>query len=68
MVVGEVRFTGGFNRPAHVEVGERASKTIFTENIVRGVLNVVKTGGKGKVIVSNNADDSADDSIDEAVV
>lgn len=46
--------------PSHVWLGSNAGKTIISENVVKGKLSVEKNGGKGKVIVVNNADDSVD--------
>ena len=43
--------------PTHVWLGPNASKTIVSENIVKGLLNI-KNNGKGKIVVVNNLDDS----------
>jgi hypothetical protein len=43
--------------PAHVWLGPNASKTIVSENIVKGVLKI-ENKGKGKTVVVNNLDDS----------
>ena len=43
--------------PTHVWLGPNASKTIISENIVKGLLKI-ENNGKGKMVVVNNLDDS----------
>ena len=49
-----------FKRPgSQLEIGAAAKKTIFTSNIVAGMLNISRSENhKGKVAISNNLDDS----------
>ena len=56
MIVTQSEFTQGGN-PTHFLVGSNARKTIISENIVEGKLQL-HNDGKGKLIVVNNADDS----------
>eukprot|EP00937_MAST-01D_sp_MAST-1D-sp2_P000523 g523.t1 len=61
LIMSQNEFVGGFAAAgiAHVRVGANASKTIFTANVLRGALNVTHDAGAGgKLIVSDNADDS----------
>jgi hypothetical protein len=49
----------GFAPSTHVQVGKAAKKTVITGNILSGILHVdVDANHTGKVVVSNNADDS----------
>ena len=64
LIMSMNEFTGSsgvLHRTQHLEVGPAAAKTIFTQNIVKGVLGVNRKNGdrpKAKYIVRDNADDS----------
>ena len=61
MILAENEFVNSDKDVKHVDVGDMASKTIITNNIVTGVLNIARPTNpkpKAKLIVSNNADDS----------
>lgn len=58
-------FVGNDKQPVHLQIGQNASKTIFTNNIIKHKLVVKKPVNKSKVIIANNLDDSPD--IDETI-
>lgn len=63
LIVSESEFTSqgkekeDVNR-THLWLSANATKTIFQANIINGVLRVDKRLSRGKLILSNNADDS----------
>jgi len=68
LIVTTSEFTGGFANKdrTHVRVGAAATKTIITNNIITGTLNVARTSAKTKIIVNSNADDSANNNADDS--
>merc|ERR1712039_739984 len=62
LIVTMTEFSGHDAKPMHLDISPGAAKTIFTNNIVKGELNIRQPSKKGKVIIANNADDSADGS------
>ncbi len=60
MILSMNEFVGNLKQPTHLLVGEAASKTIFTNNIIKGQLRVNNSMSKGKLVVANNADDGDD--------
>ena len=61
LIIAESEFTGHLHEPHHLEVLAAAKKTIFSSNVIAGVLNISReqsSAPKSKYIVANNADDS----------
>ena len=58
LILATNEFTNkGDKTPKHVSVGNAASKTIIIGNVISNTLNVTNAG-KGKLIITDNADDS----------